>query len=52
LYSAGVILAAIHLPAPLIDSTGEGQEGDLLQRLVHQQADVREVSGALSRRPI
>src|ERR1019366_1143027 len=28
------------LPPPLIDHQPEGQEGDLLQRLVQQQADV------------
>ena len=36
----GARLAAEDLPAPLVDLDGEGQEGDLLQRTVHQQADV------------
>ena len=34
-------LAAQHLPAPLIHHDREWQEGDLVARGIHQQAEIR-----------
>ena len=44
--AVGADFAGEHLPAPLVDQQAERQEGDFLQRLPHQQA---EVSGRVRR---